>query len=106
MLKIDIDKVVNNDDMITSNYGLKITFKLFLLINNFIELSDDLINEVKLYPEKEGNNIYFLGQITGQVKFLVEKLHVENLQDLLTHLMKVIDEVNQRLKGQEMRNII
>ncbi|WXU00101.1 MAG: hypothetical protein Ctma_0812 [Catillopecten margaritatus gill symbiont] len=64
---INLNKIVGDDESEVSNYGLKITFKLFLAIEKFIEINDDLIEEIKQYPLQEKNNIYFLEQITGQV---------------------------------------
>jgi hypothetical protein len=86
MLNINLDSL--------KNYGLKISFKLFLAIQKFIEIDENLIEEIKQYPERDGDNIYFLDQITGQVRYLVEELKIKDLKELLVHLLKVIDEVN------------
>jgi len=111
ILNIDIEAVIESklDDIDVNdtqkfdfnglgNYGLKISFKLFLAINNLIEIDNKLIDEVKQYPEQDKDNLYFLREVTGQVRYLVEELKIQDLEELLSHLLKVIDEVNQKQK--------
>ena len=81
-----------------NNYGLKISFKLFLAIQNLINIDDKFMEEVKQYPEQDKDNLYFLGQITGQVRYLVEKMKIKGLEELLQKLLKLIDEVNEKQK--------
>lgn len=82
-----------------NNYGLKVSFKLFLAIQKFIDIDDNFIEEIKQYPKIDKDNLYFLGQVTGQVRYLVEHMKIKNLEDLLKRLLKLIDEVNERQKN-------
>lgn len=100
ILDIDLEKITNN-------YGLKITFKLFLVIKEFIEINNSLIEEIKKYPLETKDNVYFLGKITGQVKYLVDKLGIADLKELLENLQENMGKVNQRNKERnKMINII
>lgn len=96
---IDISNTQNFDFDGLNNYGLKISFKLFLAIQKFIDIDDNFIEEIKQYPERDKDNLYFLGQVTGQVRYLVESMKIKNLEDLLNRLLKLIDEVNKRQKN-------
>lgn len=111
MLSINIDDInesnlknldINNtqdfdfDGLI--NYGLKISFKLFLAIQKFIEIDDQFIEEIKKYPEMDKDNLYFLGQVTGQVRYLVEHMKIKELEELLKSLLKTIDEIKAKQK--------
>lgn len=96
---IDMSNTQNFDFDGLNNYGLKISFKLFLAIQNLIDIDDDFIEEIKQYPKIDKDNLYFLGQVTGQVRYLVEHMKIKNLEDLLDRLLKLIDEVNERQKN-------
>ncbi len=98
LANIDINDTQSFDFAGLNNYGLKISFKLFLAIQKFIKVDDQFIEEIKQYPEKDRDNLYFLGKITGQIEYLVEKMNINELQDLLNSLLKLVDEVNQRQK--------
>lgn len=111
MLSINIDDInesnlknldINNTQAFNfdglNNYGLKISFKLFLAIQTFIEIDDQFIEEIKKYPEMDKDNLYFLGQVTGQVRYLVEHMKIKELEELLKSLLKTIDEVNEKQK--------
>jgi hypothetical protein len=98
---IDISNTQNFDFDGLNNYGLKISFKLFLAIHKFININNNFIEEVKQYPEKDKGNLYFLGRITGQVKYLVEEMKIKDLEELLQKLLNLIDKVNE---GQKNRN--
>jgi hypothetical protein len=106
MLNIDTKKIKKDDSSKVSNYGLKLSFKVFLAIKNFIKVDKKLIKEIQNYPKKERDNIYFLGEITSQVRYLVEKKGIKELEDLLKHLLKVIDGVNEKMKERANRSII
>lgn len=95
---IDIANTQNFDFDGLNNYGLKISFKLFLAIQEFIEINDQFIGEIKQYPEMDKDNLYFLGQVTGQVRYLVEHMDIKELEELLKSLLKTIDEVNAKQK--------
>lgn len=82
-----------------NNYGLKISFKLFLAIEKFIEIDEIFIEELKKYPERDKDNLYFLGRITGQIRHLVKEMKVEDLKELLEKLLKTIDRVNESQKN-------
>ncbi len=104
---INIHNTQNFDFDSLDNYGLKISFKLFLAIHEFIDIDKIFIDEVNQYPEREKENIYFLGQITGQVRYLVEKMKIKDLEVLLSKLEEAIEQLNKRQKDiQSMRNII
>jgi len=106
MLNIDTKKIKKDDSSKVSNYGLKLSFKVSLAIKNFIKVDKKLIKEIQNYPKKERDNIYFLGEITSQVRYLVEKKGIKELEDLLKHLLKVIDGVNEKMKERANRSII
>ncbi len=96
---IDISNTQNFDFDELNNYELKISFKLFLAIQNLIDIDDDFIEEIKQYPKIDKDNLYFLDQVTGQVRYLVEHMKIKDLEDLLDRLLKLIDEVNERQKN-------
>lgn len=96
---IDMSNTQNFDFDGLNNYGLKISFKLFLAIQKLIDIDDDFIEEIKQYPKTDKDNLYFLGQVTGQVRYLVEHMKIKDLEDLLDRLLKLIDEVNERQKN-------
>lgn len=95
---LDINNTQDFDFDGLNNYGLKISFKLFLAIQKFIKIDGQFIEEIKKYPEMDKDNLYFLGQITGQVRYLVEHMEIKELEELLKSLLKTIDEVNAKQK--------
>jgi hypothetical protein len=109
MLNINID-VINESNLKNSdinntqdfdfdelnNYGLKISFKLFLAIQNFIEIDEQFIEEIKKYPEMDKDNLSYLGRITSQVRYLVEKMDIKELKEILIILLTKLDNVKKR----------
>ncbi len=93
---IDTNDTQSFDFNSLNNYGLQISFKLFLLIHELIKIDDKLIDEIKKYPVIDKDNLNYLGKITGQVRYLVEKLNIKELKELLSQLLKTIDEVKQK----------
>ena len=59
MLNIELNLKDTKNQIDETDYGLKISFKLFLAIHKFIKINDNLIKEIKLYPKKAKNNLYF-----------------------------------------------
>jgi len=101
MLNIKLDDIgVKSDrnDYPIKSYGFKVSFKLFLAISEIIDVTDELIEAVKKYPEEDQDNLFFLGRITNQVKYLVEELNIEKLKELLLQLLTVVDDVNEKLR--------
>ena len=99
---VDVNNTQNYDFDGLNNYELKISFKLFLAIQKIIEVDENFIEEIQSFPEKHKGDLYFLGRITGQIKYLVEEMKIEELQELLSTLMKLVDEVNERQKNKNM----
>lgn len=101
MLNIKLDNIGVKSDRNghpIKSYGFKVSFKLFLAISEIIDITDELIEAVKKYPEEDKNNLFFLGRITNQVKYLVEELNIEELKELLLKLLTVVDDVNEKLR--------
>ena len=95
---VNITNIQNFDFDGLNNYEFKISFKLFLAIQKIIEIDENFIEEIQSFPEKQKSDSFFLGQITGQIRYLVEEMQIGELQELLSTLLKLIDELNERQK--------
>jgi len=86
MLDIDIPDTQKFDLDELNNYGLRISFKLSLAIPKFIKIDENFIEEIKQYTEIDKDNLYYLGQITGQIRYLVEEMDIKDLRELSSKL--------------------
>ncbi|MBR0572848.1 SIR2 family protein [Pasteurella atlantica] len=96
--KLIKDFMINIDTDGLSNCSLKISFKLFLALENFIIVDETLIDEVKKYPEMAKGNLFHLGEIASQVKYLVEKEGIQELEELLKNLLEIVHDVREKQK--------
>lgn len=92
---VDINNQQNHNFSHIQNYDLEISFKLFLAIQEFIDIDKKLIEEIKKYPEETKNNFYFIRRIAGQVRYLVEEKNINELAPLVQMLLNKIDEINE-----------
>jgi hypothetical protein len=99
---IDINNTQDFNIDALDNYGLKVSFKLFLAIQKFIEIDNNFIEEIKQYPEEDKDNLNYLGKVTGKVKYLVEEMKIEDFKELLQELLKLIDEVNEKRNNKNL----
>lgn len=107
MLSIELGELskLKLDDLTAyDEYSLKISFKLFLAIKKFIEIDNDFINDIKLYALRKISN--YVGEITNQVNYLVEKRDIKDLEEPLTHLREFINKISQERKYRSHSMII
>lgn len=107
MLSIELGELskLKLDDLTAyDEYSLKISFKLFLAIKEFIEIDNDFINDIKLYALRKISN--YVGEITNQVNYLVEKRDIKDLEEPLNHLREFINKISQERKYRSHSMII
>ena len=103
---IDINNIQNFNFSDMKNYDLGISFKLFLAIQEFIDINKEFIKEIEEYPEKAKNNYFLIGYITSQIRYLVEKKNIKELESLLQMLSNKINSINEKNKQRRMQSIL
>ncbi|WP_123377941.1 SIR2 family protein [Aliarcobacter butzleri] len=103
---IDINNIQNFNFSDMKNYDLGISFKLFLAIQEFIDINKEFIKEIEEYPEKAKNNYFLIEYITSQIRYLVEKKNIKELESLLQMLSNKINSINEKNKQRRMQSIL
>ena len=81
--------------------GMILTYKLSLVIGGINEFEDECLIEIDEYfneINKNNGNYFFLGELTGQLKYLSKELNIENLQERYKKYKVLLDSVNNKLK--------
>ena len=77
-----------------------------MAIQEFIDINKEFIKEIEEYPEKAKNNYFLIGYITSQIRYLVEKKNIKELESLLQMLSNKINSINEKNKQRRMQSIL